>query len=148
MQNRVKPNEKIKLEIGTQCCNCGSIESLEYHHIIPLALGGNDIKTNMCCLCFTCHELLHNGQQNSNYRSRSELIKEGIAKSKKKQGRKLGTLDKMTNELKEDIELYLKDKNITQNDLMSKHNICRNTLKKYIKITEENKKVANGDWII
>lgn len=64
-------------------------------------------------------------------------IKDGINSSEKKQGRKQGTLDKMTEGLKEDIIRYNNDRSITQVELMNKHNISRNTLKKYIKIVNE-----------
>lgn len=59
-------------------------------------------------------------------------IKDGIEASPKKSGRKVGQLDKLTPELKEDIKKYLEDRNITQTDLMKKHNLSRNTMKKYI----------------
>ena len=65
-------------------------------------------------------------------------IKNGIAASDKQQGRKQGTLDKMTDELKEDIKAFLQDRSIKQIDLMEKHNISRNTLKKYIELVKEN----------
>ena len=61
-------------------------------------------------------------------------IKQGIKASNKKQGRKVGQLDKITDDLKADINLFLQDRNIKQIDLMKKHNISRNTLKKYIQI--------------
>ena len=61
-------------------------------------------------------------------------IKQGIKASNKKQGRKVGQLDKITDDLKADINLFLQDRNIKQIDLMKKHNISRNTLKKYIGI--------------
>ncbi|EQB3102280.1 recombinase family protein [Clostridium botulinum] len=63
-------------------------------------------------------------------------IKQGIQSSTKKSGRKFNSLDKMTDELKKDIKEFLGDRNIKQVDLMRKHNISRNTLKKYIKIIE------------
>lgn len=63
-------------------------------------------------------------------------IKNGIAASEKTQGRKPGTLDKMTDELKEDIQKFLNDRSIKQVDLMEKHNISRNTLKKYIELVK------------
>ena len=63
-------------------------------------------------------------------------IKQGIMASDKKSGRKEGTLDKMTDELKADIQLFLKDRSIKQVDLMKKHNISRNTLKKYIELVK------------
>lgn len=63
-------------------------------------------------------------------------IKNGIEASEKKQGRSKGTLDKMSDELKEDIKNFLNDRSIKQVDLMNKHNISRNTLKKYIDIVK------------
>ena len=64
-------------------------------------------------------------------------IKQGIAASDKKSGRKQGKLDKMSDELKDDIKGFLSDRSIKQIDLMNKHNISRNTLKKYIVIVKE-----------
>lgn len=64
----------------------------------------------------------------------AKRIKQGIQASNKKQGRKPGQLDKITDELKTDIKLFLQDRSIKQVDLMNKHNISRNTLKKYIEI--------------
>lgn len=64
----------------------------------------------------------------------SKSIKDGIAASNKKSGRKSGQIDKMTDALKEDIGLYLKNRELTQTSLMKKHKISRNTLKKYIGI--------------
>lgn len=64
----------------------------------------------------------------------SQRIKDGIDASNKPSGRKPGTLDKLTPELKADIKLYLTDRTIKQADLMAKHNISRNTLKKYVEI--------------
>ena len=47
-------------------------------------------------------------------------------------GRKQGQLDKLTDELQADIVLYMSDRNIKASDLMKKHNISRNTFKKYV----------------
>ena len=62
----------------------------------------------------------------------SKAITDGIAASDKKSGRKAGQLDKMTAELQADIEVYLVDRSVTQIELMKKHDISRNTLKKYV----------------
>jgi Site-specific recombinases, DNA invertase Pin homologs len=59
-------------------------------------------------------------------------IKQGIDASPKKSGRKTGTLEKMNAELEKDIKLFINDRSIKQIDLMKKHNISRNTLKKYV----------------
>lgn len=79
--------KKDKNEIGMQCCNCGSTEELEYHHIVPISLGGNDINSNMACLCYTCHEKIHFGE--SKHGLHSTVIKMGLDVAKAK-GKKLG----------------------------------------------------------
>ena len=66
-----------------------------------------------------------------------QRIKDGIAASDKKSGRKPGKLDKMTDELKQDIISYLNDRSIKQVDLMKKYYISRNTLKKYVEIVKD-----------
>ena len=66
-----------------------------------------------------------------------QRIKDGIKASDKKSGRKQGQLDKMSDELKADIKKFISDRSIKQVDLMKKHNISRNTLKKYIEIIAE-----------
>ena len=63
----------------------------------------------------------------------SKAIKDGIEASDKRSGRKKGSLDKMTDELRHDLELYMHDRTITQKAVMEKHGISRNTLKKYVK---------------
>lgn len=63
----------------------------------------------------------------------SKAIKDGIAASEKCSGRRKGALDKMTDELRHDLELYMHDRTITQKAVMEKHGISRNTLKKYVK---------------
>ena len=68
-----------------------------------------------------------------------QRIKDGIEASSKRSGRATGKLDKMSDELKADIQLFIKDRSIKQIDLMQKHNISRNTLKKYIEIVKNGK---------
>ena len=67
----------------------------------------------------------------------SKAIKDGIAASSKSSGRKKGSLDKMTDELRRDLQLYMSDRTITQKSVMEKHGISRNTLKKYVKTLAE-----------
>lgn len=70
----------------------------------------------------------------------SKAIKDGIAASDKRSGRKKGSLDKMTDELRHDLELYMHDRTITQKAVMEKHGISRNTLKKYVeRLAEEQR---------
>lgn len=63
-------------------------------------------------------------------------IKDGIKASDKKSGRPVGKLDKISDELKADIQLFLNDRSIKQVDLMNKYDISRNTLKKYVELAK------------
>lgn len=75
-------------------------------------------------------------------------IKQGIEASDKKSGRKEGQLDKMTPELEKDIKEYQVNRSIKQIDLMKKHNISRNTLKKYVKLVDaknKNKSISSEE---
>lgn len=63
-------------------------------------------------------------------------IKDGLAASNKRSGRKPGTLDKMSDELRADIIAFLSDRSIKQVDLMNKYHISRNTLKKYVELVK------------
>lgn len=67
-----------------------------------------------------------------------QRIRDGLKASGKKAGRKTGQLDKLTEELQGDIVLYLADRNIKAVDLMKKHNISRNTFKKYVEHVKKN----------
>lgn len=64
--------------------------------------------------------------------------KDGMAASDKKAGRPKGKLDKMSADLEADIRRYLSDRTVKQITLMKRHGISRNTLKKYIRIVENN----------
>lgn len=40
----------------TNCVLCGSAEGVEWHHMIPVAMGGTAEPENMICLCSACHD--------------------------------------------------------------------------------------------
>jgi DNA invertase Pin-like site-specific DNA recombinase len=65
-------------------------------------------------------------------------IKQGIEASEKKSGREKNTVDKMTAELETDIKELLTNRDIKHIEVMKKHNISRNTLKKYIEMIKIN----------
>lgn len=76
----------------------------------------------------------------------SKAIKDGIAASDKKSGRKKGALDKMTDEVKQDLESYMVDwtRTLTQKSIMEKHGISRNTFKKYVTVLAREKSEDKG----
>ena len=64
---RRKLTDNDKKQIGLKCGGCESVENLEYHHIVPIALGGSNLLTNYVCLCNNCHKTIHTGIPGLNY---------------------------------------------------------------------------------
>ena len=62
------------------CVNCGK-PAIELHHIVPLALGGNDIDSNKVYLCSECHALVHGYNIKTRGTNWKELQKIGIKKA-------------------------------------------------------------------
>jgi hypothetical protein len=46
-------------EYGKNCFECGSINNLDVHHILPREDGGLDELENLIILCRDCHERFH-----------------------------------------------------------------------------------------
>lgn len=61
-QKRIVNNKLIKQikDIG-RCEKCGSNYMLETHHIKSKGSSGDDIESNLICLCWICHRKVHNG---------------------------------------------------------------------------------------
>ena len=124
--------------VGKKCCNCGSEKDIQYHHIIPLSLGGNNILSNIVPLCYSCHSLLHFGEKkNINH---SEATKAGLQRARErgvqlgqKKGTKLTT--KKSIEAKEKILELNCDFNgtLSNEETYKKIGISRNTFYKYKK---------------
>lgn len=62
-----------------KCVYCGSIEGLEYHHILPRSMGGTDESFNLVRVCNNHHAILHGLTSRGNI---STLIKAGLEKTK------------------------------------------------------------------
>jgi len=88
---RILTRNELKKQVGSVCCNCGSTDNIEYHHVVPLSFGGRDVASNIYAVCSDCHALIHFG--NHNDISHSEATKRGIELAKQngyKPGRKPG----------------------------------------------------------
>lgn len=59
--------KETRKSLGNVCANCGSTESIEYHHIVPLFVGGKEIESNIVPLCHRCHKAAHHGRNIQNY---------------------------------------------------------------------------------
>ena len=63
------------------CAVCGRTEDLQYHHFVPMSLGGANEPSNIIVLCAEFHQRWH---QQGGAIKHNELIKEGIAKAKER----------------------------------------------------------------
>lgn len=63
--------KKLREKLGCKCVNCEAVTDIEYHHIIPLALGGTNKISNIVPLCYACHQLAH-GSRNIRQLCRAE----------------------------------------------------------------------------
>lgn len=126
-----------KEQIGMKCCNCGSAEELEYHHIVPISLGGYDTNSNIACLCYSCHEKIHFGKSINGLHS--TIIKQGLEVARAK-GKKLGR--PATGVPKEFIKEYKKLQsgeygNISVVQFSKLQGIAVSTFYKYVNILKE-----------
>lgn len=52
-------HKQLPEKCGTECVNCGDSKEIEYHHIVPLEVGGTNRFTNIVPVCLTCHMKIH-----------------------------------------------------------------------------------------
>ena len=63
--------KKILVENKSEkCANCGSEKNVQFHHVVPLYLGGTNNLGNIVPLCFRCHKSAHYGQHMRNYQNK------------------------------------------------------------------------------
>lgn len=145
MEERRYLTDREKEIVGLKCANCNSIEELQYHHIIPLALGGTNKLTNLVCLCNKCHSLIHQGN-NRQYINHSTLVKKGLERAKA-EGKQIGIIKgtnlttKKSIECKEKIKKYNIDFDGKLNNIetIKLLGIARGTFYKYKKELKEEK---------
>ena len=68
--NRISFKDILRENLGDVCCNCGSHENIEYHHIVPLSLGCTNNISNIVPLCYSCHRSAHYGRDIQKYRKK------------------------------------------------------------------------------
>ncbi|WP_329808981.1 HNH endonuclease signature motif containing protein [Enterocloster citroniae] len=66
--NRSSFRKMLKEKLGESCFNCGSNDGVQYHHIVPLFLGGTNALSNIVPLCSKCHKAAHCGRHMSEYK--------------------------------------------------------------------------------
>lgn len=67
--NRWSFRRHLEKEIPKVCRFCGATEGIEYHHIMPLSVGGDNRLTNIIAVCNRCHQAIHLGHHINRYRT-------------------------------------------------------------------------------
>lgn len=119
---------------GNICCNCGDNRNIEFHHIVPLSLGGKDILTNIVPLCNRCHNLIHNVNMGAGILGpQSEKFQKAL-----KEGRVGRPKIKITDNY---LEAYAdwKEKKITATEAMKRAGVSRATWYRMAKRQDNNK---------
>ena len=62
---------------GNKCVNCGLTGCIEFHHIVPVALGGTDALSNVVPLCYACHKAAHTGRKTGDIIKKTGHVKGG-----------------------------------------------------------------------
>lgn len=121
-----KNRYKLKSQLPSECGNCGSAESTDIHHIVPIARGGTNRISNLVTLCRPCHDAAHGMNRSGNHK---EAQAAGIEKAKaegKYQGRPI------------DVDLHKRVKELLKNGMgvrpTARHAKCSTTT--VIKIKE------------
>ena len=132
--------QQLILNKGTVCCNCliNCREEINFHHVIPIAIGGTNNFSNIVPLCDNCHNKIH-GLMINNSISHSQLIKEGIQKAKDKGikiGRQSTTINNIPDSFKNEYPL-IKSKIKTITQVARELHLSRTTVYKYIEILNQ-----------
>ncbi|MCX6704755.1 MAG: HNH endonuclease signature motif containing protein [Candidatus Woesebacteria bacterium] len=59
IKNKILPERNFPHLKGKACCQrCGSTKtSIQFHHIIPKSLGGDNSQDNLLAVCSSCHDI-------------------------------------------------------------------------------------------
>lgn len=142
--NNLRRNELI-LEKGTICCNCHTDQkdTIQFHHIVPLSIGGNDCSSNIVPLCDNCHNLIHHNITKNGSYNHSSLIKKGIQKAKEQGkivGRRKTTIENIPEKFKNFYYPQIKNKSMSIMEASHQTKMSRTTIYKYIAIIENKVK--------
>ena len=77
MPSRQTVPKEWKEILGRKCYNCGSTDSIEYHHVVPVCVGGKNVITNVVPLCHACHFAAHTGRDLTEYKRRTGRLNGG-----------------------------------------------------------------------
>lgn len=118
-RDREKVARWLREMLPKKCCNCGSTKDLNYHHIVPVIFGGNEVPSNVAVLCGKCHDTVHYGE--SGTISHTEAVKIGIERARKrgvKFGRKPADGEIIMRTIAENSTQFNADSLMTEHEIM------------------------------
>lgn len=121
------------------CINCQK-PATEQHHVVPLALGGNDIDSNKVWLCSQCHCLIHNMNIERRGIEWRHLQAGGIARAKQEGKYKGKAKMEIDWELFKRLYPQWRNGKITATKMMNELNLKPNTFYRRVKDYESNLK--------
>ena len=144
MGRRQKVAKWIIEMLPKKCVNCGATTDLNYHHIVPVKCGGNDVPSNVAVLCGKCHDAVHYTETGKI--SHSELTKEAIQRAKErgvKFGRKAADYENIMRLVAEHSTMF-KGGDWTEGEIMEAagvQHVCYCKVKRIMK-----EELASGQW--
>ena len=74
---RKEHNERVSTGVyrellGSKCVNCGAEKEIEYHHIVPICVGGTNKLSNIAPVCYRCHRAIHGEKDYRQYRAKEK----------------------------------------------------------------------------
>lgn len=105
------------------CAACGRTDDLQYHHLVPIELGGKDEPENIIVLCGVCHQKWHrqNGREHHN-----SLVKDGITRAKERGvhfGRPQADYEKVMRLIAENSTQFNEGSLVTEHEIMAMCNV-------------------------
>lgn len=143
MSNRDNLPIEWKRKLGNTCCNCGSQIDIQYHHIVPIAAGGNHILSNLVCICGTCHAKIHGNKRVENWK---ELHAAGIKKAQDNGvhfGKQPAEYEKIMASIAKHLTVF-EGGDLTEDEIMELNNIKKTTFHKIRRMLYEE--LEQDNW--
>jgi Restriction endonuclease len=135
--NRTVVAKWLRDQLPKKCYNCGATKDLQYHHIVPVSCGGNEVPSNVAVLCSDCHSKVHYGREG--IINHGECIRRGQSAAKER-GVKLGRKPRRDREqylrkIAEESTQFNIDSTTTEGEIMAELGIravCYNKYKRML----------------
>lgn len=126
------------------CAACGKETDLQYHHLVPVLLGGKTEPNNIIVLCGVCHQKWHD-QKGADHHN--HLVKAGIAKARDngiKVGKKPADGERIMRLISENSTQFNANSLMTEREIMEMAKVRSVCYYKYKRQLVEM--IDSGEW--